>query len=184
MIFAVVFVLISAAVTASADLSALASLDVSRVLSGELWRLLSGHTAHLTWRQYLVDAPAFAALYATYSRKSGSFSALALALLAALVVSIAVILSGNYQVYGGCSGLSCAALSAILLAAILEQPRQIAPYLVGFFYCLYLLFVGGAASGVQVAREAHLAGAVAGVIFVLLRARLLNRRAAPAAGAR
>jgi membrane associated rhomboid family serine protease len=168
MIFSFVVAIIAAAVTASADLSSIASLDTSRVLSGEVWRLLTGHITHLTWRQYAVDATAFVFLYATYSRMAGSASSVSLALFSALAVSAAVIFTGMHQVYGGLSGLSCAALSAILITSIMEHPRQITLYLVGFAYCAYLLFIEGIASDVNVAGEAHIAGAILGVVFVLM----------------
>jgi membrane associated rhomboid family serine protease len=168
-IFALIAATIAAVVTASADLSSIASLDTSRVLSGEVWRLLSGHITHLTWRQYAIDAPAFVILYATYSRMAGSTSSVSLALFSALAVSAAVIFAGMHQVYGGLSGLSCAALSAILLASIMEHPRHITVYFVGFAYCVYLLFPGGGASDVNVAGEAHIAGTMSGVVFALMR---------------
>jgi rhomboid family GlyGly-CTERM serine protease len=157
-------------VTASGHLSSLSALDASQVRAGELWRLFSGHLAHLSWRHYWVDAPVFIALYATYGRRTDRASALLLLLLAALTVSLTVLVADIHQVYGGLSGLSCAAVSAILLLLVLERPRQLFPYLMSAMYCCYLLFMGGASSGVPVAHEAHLAGSVAGVVFVLIKA--------------
>jgi membrane associated rhomboid family serine protease len=168
-IFAIITAIIAAVVTSSADLSSLASLDVSRVMAGEFWRLFSGHLTHLSWNQYAIDAPVFILLYATYSKKVAPSSAIFLSLFAALSVSLAVIFAGMHKVYGGFSGLSCAAVSAILLTMIMEQPRRILPYLMCFIYCLYLLFMGGFASGVRVAYEAHIAGAVSGIVFEFIR---------------
>jgi membrane associated rhomboid family serine protease len=173
-IFTVIAAIIAAVVTASADLSSVASLDVSRVKAGEVWRLFSGHVAHLTWRQYAIDAPAFILLYSTYSKRAGLYSAAFLSFFAALFVSIVVIIAGTHQVYGGFSGLSCAAASAIILAMIMDQPRHVTPYVMCSIYCAYLLFMGGIASGVRVAQEAHVAGAMSGVVYVLLRGRLLK----------
>ncbi|MCM2359785.1 MAG: rhomboid family intramembrane serine protease [Geobacteraceae bacterium] len=171
MIFAIIVAVIAALVTASAELSSLASLDSSRVMAGEFWRLFSGHAAHLSWRQYAMDAPVFILLYATYSRRVAPSSAMFLSLFAALSVSLAVILAGMHQVYGGLSGLSCAAVSAILVAMIMEQPRRTFPCLMGLVFCVYLLFMGGFASGVGVAHEAHVAGAASGLVFALIRVR-------------
>ena len=154
-------------VTASGHLSSLAALDASQLRDGELWRLFSGHLAHLSWRHYWVDAPAFIALYASYGRRADRASALLLLLLAAITVSLTVVVAGIHQVYGGLSGLSCAAVSALLLLLVLERPRQLFPYLMSALYCCYLLFMGGVSSGVPVAHEAHLAGSAAGVLFVL-----------------
>jgi membrane associated rhomboid family serine protease len=171
-IFAIIAAIIAALVTDSADLSSLASLDVSRVMAGEYWRLFSGHVAHLSWIQYSIDAPVFILLYATYSKRTAPASAIFLSLFAALSVSLTVIFTGMHQIYGGFSGLSCAAVSAILLMIIMERPRQTFPYLMCIMYCFYLLFMGGFASGVRVAHEAHVAGAVSGVVFTLIRNRL------------
>ncbi len=173
MIYAIITVVIAALVTASADLSSIASLDVTKVMDGEIWRVFSGHLAHLSWNHYAVDAPVFMLLYATYSKRTDPFSAVLLALFAALSVSLGVIFAGLHQVYGGLSGLSCAAVSAILLTMIMEQPRQIFPYLMCFIYCIYLLFMGGFTSGVRVAHEAHFAGAASGLVFVLIRSGLI-----------
>jgi hypothetical protein len=169
MIYAIMVAGSAALVTMSGYLSSLAALDTSRVMAGEFWRLLSGHLAHLTWRQYLVDAPAFIVLSTTYGKRTTQVSALLLSLFAALSVSLGVILAGSHQVYGGLSGLSCASVSALLLGMILEQPRQILPYLVGCLFGWYLLCAGGFASSVRVASEAHSAGALSGVVFVLMR---------------
>lgn len=152
-------------VTASGNLSNLTALDSARVLDGELWRILTGHLAHLTWRHYAVDAPAFVLLYATYARRTASSRALLLALAAALTVSLSVILAGMHEVYGGLSGLTCAGFSALVVGMIREQPRHPLPYLAGIVFLLYLVTAGGTASGVRVAQEAHLAGALTGAIF-------------------
>jgi membrane associated rhomboid family serine protease len=121
-----------------------------------------------------MDAPAFIILYSTYDRRVGPFSAIFLSLFAALSVSFAVIFTGIHEVYGGFSGLSCAAATAILMTMILENPRQAFPYFLCFIYCSYLLFMGGFASGVRVANEAHIAGAVSGLVFTLIRDRMLK----------
>ncbi len=165
--FPVTVAIMAAVVTASAAASGFASLDVSRTIGGEVWRLFTGHLAHVTWRQYAIDAPAFVFLYASYCRRAGFLSAFLLSLFAALSVSSAVILAGMHQVYGGLSGLSCAAVSALLVGMIMDHPRRAAPYAMCFIYGAYLLFMGGITSGVRVAQEAHAAGAIAGTVFVL-----------------
>lgn len=152
-------------VTASAHLSSLMALDTSQVWAGQWWRILSGHLAHLTWRQYAVDAPVFIGLYSIYRKRSGAVSALVLSLFAAVTVSLAVMLAGRHQVYGGLSGVSCAAVTALLCSMINERPRQAFPYLMSAMFCSYLLFMGGLAGGVEVAQEAHLTGAASGVLF-------------------
>lgn len=173
--FILCIALLAGLVTASADLSGAASLDVAQVVSGEVWRMVSGHLTHLTWRQYVTDVPAFVFLFCAYIRRCGIVSGVFLALFSAVSVSVVVIIAGVHQFYGGLSGVSCAAFAAILLVWIMEHPRRTANYLVAVAFCAYLLSMGGVVSGVRVAEEAHVAGAVAGAIFELLRVWLLGR---------
>jgi membrane associated rhomboid family serine protease len=161
--------LMASVVTASADLSSLAALDTSRVLSGEVWRIFTGHLSHLTWRQFVLDVPAFIFLYLAYCNISGTVAAVSLSLFSSLIVSSSVIFAGMHQVYGGLSGLSCAALSAILLVIIIKNPRQTYTYMLAAVFCIYLVSMRGIASDVTVAWEAHIAGAISGVVFVLIQ---------------
>jgi len=167
MIILLIVAISAAFVTGSAELSALASLDVLCVRNGELWRLFSGHLAHLSWRQYAIDTSVFILLYATYGKRAGASIAVTLSLFAALSVSVAVVVLGMHQVYGGLSGLTCAALSAILLSLISERPRRAFPYLMSLIYIIYLVYLSGYVSGVKVAHEAHMAGAISGLGFAL-----------------
>lgn len=171
MIF-VVIGLAAAIVTASADLSSLLSLDSSRVLSGEVWRVFSGHLAHLTWRQLFLDVSTFIVLYQTYTLLSGAASAVLLSLFSAMIVSAGVIVSGLHDVYGGLSGLSCAALSAILLMMIMTDRHRALASLLAAVFCLYLLSTKGITNDVPIAREAHIAGAISGIVFALIHFRL------------
>lgn len=168
MIFVIIAIL-GAVVTASSTLSSIASLDVARFMSGEIWRIFSGHLAHLTWRQYAADVPAFVLLFIMYARKAGTAAVVSLLIFSSLMVSASVILLGAHQVYGGFSGLSCAALSAILLLSIMETRRNIFAYLIGISFCVYLLFMQGLPSAGLIAPEGHIGGAVSGIIFELMR---------------
>jgi membrane associated rhomboid family serine protease len=167
MIFAVSLAIAAGLVTASARLSGIAALDVSRVVAGELWRIFTCHGAHLSWRQYAADAPAFVLLLAAYVRRTSALSALFLTLFASLTVSLAVVAAGVHQVYGGLSGLSCAVASALLCMMIGDEPRRPFSYLLAAAFVLYLLFMGGVAGGVRVAHEAHGAGTLSGLLFAL-----------------
>lgn len=164
-----VIVILSAVITASAGLSSLASLDISLVMSGELWRLFTGHLMHLTWRHYALDAPVFFIVYLVYKRKTSGLSSIYLVFFSAITVSATVVVMGIHQVYGGLSGLSCAALSALLLKMILDAPRRILPYILVFIFLVYLLFLQGNASGINVAKEAHVAGTISGLAFERVR---------------
>jgi membrane associated rhomboid family serine protease len=164
-----VIVILSAVITASAGLSNLASLDISLVMSGEVWRLFTGHLTHLTWRHYALNAPVFFIVYLVYRRNTGGLSSIYLAISSAIIVSATVVFIGIHQVYGGLSGLSCAAISAILLKMILDAPRRIFPYILIFAFLVYLLFLQGNASGINVAKEAHVAGTISGLTFEWVR---------------
>lgn len=168
MIF-VVIALLGAMVTASAALSAIASLDVARTMSGELWRLLSGHLAHLTWRQYAADVPAFVLLFIMFAKRAGSAASASLLIFSSFFVSVTVILVGVHQVYGGFSGLSCAALSALLLLMIAEKPGNALAYFLGIAFCVYLIFLQGLPSASEIAPEGHIGGAISGSVFEFLR---------------
>jgi membrane associated rhomboid family serine protease len=161
-------VLAAAAVTASAALTRWAVLDSSQVLSGDLWRLLTGHLAHLTWMQLAVDGPAFILLWALYRSMTDDRAVVQLTLGSALVVSLTVMIVNRHALYGGLSGLSSALLSAILLTALLRDPRSIMPYLLAGTSLIYLL-AGDGVADVPVAREAHIAGAASGFSVALFR---------------
>lgn len=169
-------VILSAVITSSADLTRFASLDISLVMSGQVWRLITGHLTHLTWRHYAMDAPVFLMAYLLYKRNTGGFSSVYLAVFSAIVVSASVVFMGIHQVYGGLSGLSYAAISALSLEMILNNPRRILPYILIFTFLFYLLFLQGSTTGINVAKEAHVAGVLSGVIFELIRRWLINRK--------
>jgi membrane associated rhomboid family serine protease len=168
LIFLAIAVL-SGVINTSADLTALASLDVSLVMSGEIWRLITGHLTHLTWLHYALDTPVFLIAYLIYKKNTGGLSSVYLAIFSAIIVSVCVVAMGIHQVYGGLSGLTCAAISALLLKMILDSPRLILPYILALVFMLYLLFLQGNANGLNVAKEAHVAGTLSGVIFELIR---------------
>lgn len=157
----------AAGVTASAELSSVAELEVSRVRAGELWRLLSGHLAHLTWEQFRLDATAFVLSFATLARVLGLRAATALLGIAALAVSISVILAARHEVYGGLSGLSFAATAALIAGLIRDRPRRVSSWGLGLGMLFYLADAPGMASGIPVASEAHWAGAAVGLGFVV-----------------
>lgn len=168
MIFLVI-VILSAVITASSDLSRIASLDIFLVMSGEVWRVFTGHLTHLTWRHYVMDAPVFLIVYLVYRRNVGVLSSILLAIFSAIIVSATVIVIGVHQVYGGLSGLSYAAISALLLNMIITTPRRIIPYILIITLLIYFFFLQGNTTGINVAKEAHIAGILSGVIFELSR---------------
>jgi membrane associated rhomboid family serine protease len=164
-----VIVILSAVITFSAGLSSFASLDTSLVMSGEIWRLLTCHLTHLTWRHYALDAPVFFIVYLVYKRNTGSLSSIYLVIFSAITVSVSVVAMGIHQVYGGLSGLSYVATSALLLKMILDAPRKIFLYVVVFAFLVYVLFLQGNTSGINVAKEAHVAGIISGLAFERVR---------------
>lgn len=162
-------VILSAVITASAELSSIASLDISLVMSGEVWRIFTGHLTHLTWQQYAFDAPVFLIVYLVYRRNTDGFSSIYLVIFSAIIVSATVVAMGIHQVYGGLSGLSYAAISALLLNMVIAAPRQILPYILVLALLVYLLCLQGYTTGINVAKEAHVAGTISGLAFELVR---------------
>jgi hypothetical protein len=162
-------VLAAGLVTASAKLSSMASLEVSRVLSGEVWRLFSGHLSHLTWRQFILDAPVFIFSYQTFSNLKSKANAVLLLLFSSFLISVAVIFTGLHDVYGGLSGLSCAAISAILLVLVTNAPYKVKNYVFLAMFFFYLAFMKGITTDIPIAWESHLAGAFSGAVFVLMQ---------------
>jgi membrane associated rhomboid family serine protease len=163
------FVLMAAVgTTASADLSRLLVLDVREVMNGQLWRLWTGHLSHLTWIHLLLDGPIFVLLFATFSRLTNTASAIALSVVSAVAISSSVVLIGRHELYGGLSGLSSAAMAAIIFTALLQHPRAYFLYVVGLLFLVYVLH-GEGLGVVPVAHEAHVAGAVTGLLFVGIR---------------
>ena len=161
---------VAAIVTASAKLSSLASLDVDLARSGQLWRLFSSHLAHITWSQYVTDAPLFVLLYERYAKSCGLTAALFLIMLSALSVSLAVIFVGSYQVYAGLSGINCAAFSAIVITLIMARPYWLTPWVIATAFSICLSIDDKSiVSGINVASEAHLAGALTGGFFTLIK---------------
>lgn len=170
-------VLLSAVITASTDLSRIASLDISLAMSGEVWRVFTGHLTHLTWRHYAMDAPVFLIVYLVYKRNTCGLISFSLTIFSAIIVSATVIAMDIHQVYGGLSGLSYAAISALLLSMVIASPRQILPYILILAFLIYFLFLQGNTTGINVAKEAHLAGILSGIIFELIRRySALNQR--------
>jgi len=162
-------VLAAGAVTASAALSSLFALDAARALDGELWRLFTGHLAHLTWRHYTADALGYWLLFSTYAAWRGSRAATGLALTASLVVSLTVVALGLHPVYGGLSGLVCGAFAALVLAMLLDRPRDVWGYALGAIFFLYLGLGESLIAGIRLAPEAHWAGALTGAAFEGIR---------------
>jgi membrane associated rhomboid family serine protease len=156
-------VLAAGAVTASAALSSHLALDVSRVLAGELWRLFTGHLAHLTWRHYVVDALAYWLLFSTYAARRSSTAANALVIVASVVVSVTVVVLQWHPIYGGLSGLCCAACAALILAMILDNPHGLLGYTLALCFCSYLGLEQSLVAGIRVAPEAHWTGALSGI---------------------
>ncbi len=165
----VAIALVAAIVTASARLSSLVSLDVDLARSGEVWRLFSSHLAHITWSQYVTDASLFVILYEKYAKSYGLAATLTLITVSTLSVSLAVIFFGSYQVYAGLSGINCAAFSAIVMTLMIARPYWFAPWLIATAFSIYLFSADKSlVSGINVASEAHLVGALTGGFFALI----------------
>jgi membrane associated rhomboid family serine protease len=108
-------------------------------------------------------------LFSTYCRICRTSNALLLAVFSASIVSITVVLKSDYQVYGGLSGISCAICAALIAERIRLNYRDMSTYLMLLGLAFYLLLSRNFSSGVNVVREAHTAGALAGIAFALMK---------------
>jgi len=167
-IYLTIFIL-SGVINTSACLTGIASMDASLVMRGEVWRVFTGHLTHLNWMHYALDAPIFCFVFLVYERNAGGFNSIYLTVFSAITVSSAVIIMGIHQVYAGLSGLTCAGIAAVLLKMVMDPPRRILPYMLAIAFLVYLLFLQETGNGLNVAKEAHVAGTLSGLIYEFIR---------------
>ena len=99
----------------------------------------------------------------------GNANAVSLLLFSSFLVSFAIIFTGMHDIYGGFSGVSCAAISAILFILVTKAPCKFINYVLLTVFFLSLALTKGITADLPVASEAHWAGALSGVVFVLMQ---------------
>lgn len=160
------------AATASTTFTLL-SLERNKVITGELWRLLTSNFVHFGWAHTLMNLAAFVicaiALLNTFSVKR----LLALIVFCCIAVGTGVyFFNPEYETYAGLSG----AIHGFIVAGLLLNKRH-AYWLNGIFIALIFAKIfyehqpGYQATELQallpvaVAYDAHLYGALAGLLF-------------------
>jgi rhomboid family GlyGly-CTERM serine protease len=155
--------------------------DRSAILDGEAWRLLSGHFVHLGWPHYAMNMAALVLIWLLFRRQWTSAEFALVVGAGALAISVGLLcwqLQLDY--YVGFSGVLHGLFMFGAVRALRKPPRLEAALLLGA-----LLFklgwerwngaLPGSAqwAGGAVIVEAHLYGAIAGLVLALL---LLMRR--------
>ena len=150
-------------------------LNFKYVLDGQIWRVISGHLTHLSWTHWLFNMAGLLLLQRLYGKYFAHWHQL-VALLAFIMIAVSLgllIFSEELKWYGGLSGV---AIGLFYFAAIKDYPRQkIFNALALATMSLYILLqqfsgerIEGLVDGISVAARAHLFGAIAGLLWLLL----------------
>lgn len=160
--------------------------DRAHTLAGEFWRLLSAHLIHLGWRHWAFNAAALAMVFALYGRELSPGTFLWWALISALSVGLGLLLCApSVSWYLGLSGV----LHGLVVAGAVTELR---PHPAGSIAVLALLTLKlaweqrwgplpGSESlvGGSVVVDAHLFGALGGLVATVLRPRIPARSPSP-----
>lgn len=164
------------------DMTLWLRFDRNAILSGEIWRLFTGHLAHLSWSHLLMNVLGLALVWALFDRCLPTkrwlhtllFSALGISLMLLVVdshirwyVGLSGVLHGMFMVgvlYDLKSGRWDAKLLLILLIAKLLYEQLLGP-----------LPGTEKAAGGSVVVDAHLFGALMGIITYYIFRRVDNR---------
>lgn len=178
--------LLSLAIALAGDAAAeLLRYERARLVAGEWWRLLSGHLVHLGWSHLVLNLAGLALIWGLFRQALATAAWWWIALASALAVSAGLYLFEPDLVwYVGLSGVLHGLFVAGLLAA-LQRERwwgdalllAVVAAKLGWEQSYGALPGTGAMAGGDVIVDAHLYGAVGGVLAVL--PRLLRRPVTP-----
>ena len=149
-------------------------LDFERVMNGEIWRAISGHLTHLSWTHWLLNIAGLMLLQQFYSQYFSTWHWLGALVFIMLAVSIGLLtFSEELKWYGGLSGVL---IGLFYISAINDyQHKKIFNALALAGLSLYIFIqqllgerIEGLANSVTVATRAHLLGAIAGLLWLLL----------------
>jgi rhomboid family GlyGly-CTERM serine protease len=158
------------------DASLLLRYDRNLITQGEIWRLVTGHLLHLNWPHFWLNMGGVLIVAVFFRQDCSARQWLALILLSCLVISAGLFLFDPKMVwYMGLSGV----LHSLFVVGAWYERRRFAlsgnVLLVLLAAKLVYEQIGGglAASetliGAHVAVDAHLFGALAGVMFIVFR---------------
>jgi rhomboid family GlyGly-CTERM serine protease len=159
--------------TAATTVFPLLSLERSKYASGEVWRLLSSNFVHFGWPHTLMNLAAFLICTFALLRNFSTLRFIGLLLFCCLSVGVGVYyFNPEYETYAGLSG----AIHGFFVAGLLLNKRH-ASWVNGIFIALifakiiyehqtdYQATELQALLPVAVAYDAHLYGALAGLVF-------------------
>jgi len=155
----------------------------AEILRGEVWRLLTGNLVHLGWAHLARDVAGMFLIWALFARSLDERSRLGVLLTSSLTVGLGLLaFSPGITWYVGISG---ALFGLFCAGALAEFPER------RLYACLLLLGMGAiigwtlhagalpgetAGLGGKVVPQAHLYGALGGVVFILARTALARLR--------
>jgi rhomboid family GlyGly-CTERM serine protease len=155
-----------------------------RIAQGELWRLLSGHFIHLNWSHFSLNMAGLLMVWLFFRRYQSQFHWGVAIVLIAQLCSIGLYVDGQLASYVGFSGV----LHGLFIIGALYERRR---YPLSGWVLLGLLLGklaweqsqgalpgSEALSGGRVAVNAHLYGALAGLLYYLLAGVLIKRKSA------
>ncbi len=149
-------------------------LDFGQVLDGEIWRIISGHFSHLSWTHWLMNMLGLVLLQQLYGEHFSNWRWLAPTLFIMLSVSAGLLIfSETLKWYGGLSGVL---VGLFYIAALRDYwRRRIFNGLALLGISLYILTqqlsgerIEGLSHGLVVAARAHLFGALAGLVWIVI----------------
>ncbi|MGI9301168.1 MAG: rhombosortase [Gammaproteobacteria bacterium] len=155
------------------------------IIGGEVWRLLSNHLIHLTWAHFVMNALGAALLCALFPRLFAPRFAVVMFVAIGLAVSLGLLaFNPNVNWYVGLSGV----LHGVFVIGAWREVRS-GRWDGALMLVLLALKVGweqlygplpGSAetAGGPVVEDAHLYGAIAGIVFALVQFHVLPRLAA------
>lgn len=155
-----------------------------QIAQGELWRLLSGHFVHFNWSHFSLNMAGLFMVWLFFRHYQRQAYWMLGVVLIALLCSVGLYADGQLASYVGLSGVLH---GLFMLGALYERKRY--PLSGVVLLCLLLgkllweQWQGGlpgseALSGGRVAVNAHLYGALAGLLYYLLAGMLIKRKSA------
>ncbi len=153
-----------------------------RIAQGELWRLLSGHFVHLNWSHFALNMAGLFMVWLFFRRYQSQVYWMLAIVLIALLCSAGLYADGQLATYVGFSGVLH---GLFVMGALYERKR----YPLSGMVLLGLLLGklvweqwqgalpgSEALSGGRVAVNAHLYGALAGLLYYLLNMGLKSQQ--------
>ena len=153
--------------------------DRQEILNGELWRILSGNFTHTNWVHLAMNASAFAIISYIFRAHFHAKSYSLLILILSFTIGIGLFAT-SITWYAGFSGVLHGIFAWGCIRDIQSKTRGGWLLLLGLIskICWEQYFGGSVSSeeliGVRVATEAHLIGAITGILYVLLIKQKIN----------